>query len=96
MISHPPFPDKQYQILYADPPWDYKGQLQHTGVGGKDSGGAVRHYPTISVKEMLDWNIASGCYKTEIRTFSLKYEENNSHIRRADSTFLQSSITMKS
>ncbi len=59
MISHPPFPDKQYQILYADPPWDYKGQLQYTGVGGQDSGGAIRHYPTISVKEMLDWNIAS-------------------------------------
>ncbi|MDE0085673.1 MAG: MT-A70 family methyltransferase [Candidatus Poribacteria bacterium] len=59
MISHPPFPNKQYQILYADPPWDYKGQLQHTGSGGKDSGGAIRHYPTISISEMAEWNIAA-------------------------------------
>ena len=35
---------KKYKIIYADPPWDYKGQLQHTGKGGPDSGGAVRHY----------------------------------------------------
>lgn len=59
MVLHPPFPKKQYQILYADPPWDYKGQLQHTGIGGKDSGGARIHYPTISVNEMAKWNIAA-------------------------------------
>ena len=53
------FRKKQYQILYADPPWDYKGQLQHTGAEGKDSGGAIRHYPTISVREMVKWNIAA-------------------------------------
>ena len=35
---------KKYQIIYADPPWDYKGQKQHTGKGGKDSGGATKHY----------------------------------------------------
>ena len=35
---------KKYQIIYADPPWDYKGQKQHTGKGGKDSGGAAKHY----------------------------------------------------
>ena len=28
---------------------DYKGQLQHTGCGNSDSGGAVRHYPTVTL-----------------------------------------------
>ena len=43
---------KLYQIIYCDPPWDYKGQTQHTGRGGTKSGGAVTHYPTMTVSEM--------------------------------------------
>ncbi len=54
-------PDKQYDIIYADPPWDYKGQLQHTGIGGRDSGGAVLHYPTVPVSEMGEWDIPAIC-----------------------------------
>lgn len=54
-----PFPRKRYDIIYADPPWDYKGQLQHTGVGGRESGGAIRHYPTVPVSEMAAWDIAA-------------------------------------
>ena len=56
---HAPFPNKRYDIIYADPPWDYKGQLQHTGAGGRDSGGAVRHYRTVPVSEMAAWDIAA-------------------------------------
>lgn len=41
--------DKKYQIILADPPWDYKGQKQHTGKGGKNSGGAVNHYPCLKL-----------------------------------------------
>lgn len=59
MALYAPFPNKKYGIIYADPPWDYKGQLQHTGIGGKDSGGAVRHYPTVPVSEMETWDIAA-------------------------------------
>lgn len=59
MAPYVPFPNKKYDIIYADPPWDYKGQLQHTGSGGKDSGGAIRHYPTVPVSEMKTWDIAS-------------------------------------
>ena len=59
MALYAPFPNKKYGIIYADPPWDYRGQLQHTGVGGKDSGGAVRHYPTVPVSEMETWDIAA-------------------------------------
>ncbi len=59
IIKNAPFPNKKYSIIYADPPWDYKGQLQHTGTGGKESGGAIRHYPTVQVSEMKTWDVAS-------------------------------------
>lgn len=58
-MKHPPLPNKRYAIIYADPPWDYKGQLQHNGPGGKETGGAIRHYPTVTTKEMATWDIAS-------------------------------------
>lgn len=43
-----------YEIIYADPPWDYAGQTQHGGKGNPDSGGAIAHYPTMTVKQMID------------------------------------------
>lgn len=52
---------KKYQIIYADPPWDYKGQLQHTGSGGPDSGGAVRHYRCMKLKELKTMDVQSLC-----------------------------------
>ena len=48
---------KLYQIIYCDPPWDYKGQTQHTGRGGVKSGGAISHYPTMTVSEMKKLNV---------------------------------------
>ena len=51
-VEFPPFPDQRFHIIYADPPWDYKGQLQHTGAGGRDSGGALRHYPTVPLEQL--------------------------------------------
>ena len=50
----PPLPSQRFHIIYADPPWDYKGQLQHTGLGGRDSGGALRHYPTVPLSQLRD------------------------------------------
>ena len=50
-----------YQIIYADPPWDYKGQKQHNGKGGKDTGGAVSHYSTMKLPDLKKLNIASIC-----------------------------------
>ena len=48
----PPLPDRRYAVVYADPPWDYKGQLQHTGSGpgSEDTGGAARHYATVPLE----------------------------------------------
>ena len=43
-----------YDIIYCDPPWDYKGQKQHNGKGGKDTGGAEVHYPCMKLKELKE------------------------------------------
>ena len=55
----PPLPRGRFDILYADPPWDYKGQLQHNGAGGRDTGGAIRHYPTATAVQMSGWPVDS-------------------------------------
>ena len=52
---------KKYQIIYADPPWDFKGQLQHTGKGGPESGGARRHYNCLKLKDLKKLDIGSLC-----------------------------------
>ena len=38
-----PFPNKQYSIIYADPPWNYSN-------GG--NGNAKKHYSTMSIKDI--------------------------------------------
>ena len=38
---------KKYDIIYTDPPWDYKGQKMTSGSG------AINFYPTMTVKQML-------------------------------------------
>ena len=41
-----------YQVIYADCPWSYRGQVQR---GGKDqdfSSSAASYYPTLSVEEL--------------------------------------------
>ena len=48
-------PKKKYSIIYADPPWDYKGQLQHAGPNSGDTGGATKHYPTVTLSELKTW-----------------------------------------
>ena len=44
----------KYEIIYADPPWDYKGQTQHGGKKTSDTGGALSHYPTMKLKDLID------------------------------------------
>ena len=57
-VKFPELPTQQYEIIYADPPWDYKGQLQHAGPGSKDTGGAIRHYPTVTSADLKGLNIS--------------------------------------
>jgi len=41
-----PFPNKKYQVIYADPPWKESG-------GGKIRRGADAHYKLMSTKEIM-------------------------------------------
>ena len=54
----PQLPTARYGIIYADPPWDYRGQLQHAGRGKADTGGAVRHYSTVSLTDLKCLDVA--------------------------------------
>ena len=49
----PPLPPERFGIIYADPPWDYKGQLQHAGPASGDTGGAIRHYGTVTLDDLI-------------------------------------------
>lgn len=51
MISPP------YQIIYADPPWNYGGQRQHNA-HGDDTGGADSHYPVLTDTDMVGMDVA--------------------------------------
>lgn len=53
------FPQGTWDIIYVDPPWDYKGQLQHAGPGSDDTGGAIRHYPTITLPDLKRLDVPS-------------------------------------
>lgn len=52
---------KKYQVIYCDPPWDYKGQKQHNGKGGSDTGGATTHYGTVTTKQLKRLSVSSIC-----------------------------------
>lgn len=45
--------DKRYSIILADPPWAYKG-TQHAGANKNSTGGAFKHYATMTVDEMVE------------------------------------------
>ena len=48
-----PFPNKKYNIIYADPPWRYKDKSLSQG------GGAESHYPTMDVDDICALPVAS-------------------------------------
>ncbi len=48
------FPNKKYQIIYADPPWEYK----QSGSKTNSRGMAKQHYPTMSTKEICELPIS--------------------------------------
>jgi len=48
-----PFPNKKYQIIYADPPWEYGDKLQHHG------GSAESHYNTMNLDDICSLPINS-------------------------------------
>ena len=48
----------RYSIIYADPPWHYRGQVQHGGPNVGYTSGAKAFYPTIPVAELCEFPIA--------------------------------------
>ena len=48
MADFLPLPDKEYQVIYADPPWEYR---QH-GTTAKSRGNAAQHYPTMTTEDI--------------------------------------------
>ena len=58
-VEPPDFDENVYDILYVDPPWDYKGQSQHAGTGEDLTGGAAVHYPTLTLGELKALDVPS-------------------------------------
>lgn len=65
----PDLPDKKYDIIYADPPWDYGGKLQFDkSSAGKEKidfsknifiSSAEFKYPTLKTKELMKLDLKS-------------------------------------
>jgi len=47
-----PFPNKKYNVIYADPPWSYKDKREKTGPKGNKAGSAAQQYPTMSINDI--------------------------------------------
>ena len=52
-----------YSILYADPPWDYAGQTQHTDGDFKEGKSAKDHYNTVKLSDLKQMKIKEICEK---------------------------------
>lgn len=59
----PPLPNKKYQVIYADPPWDYGGKMQYDKTAIKSENenfkkdifisSASFKYPTVKLKDLM-------------------------------------------
>lgn len=66
---YPQLPDKKYQVIYADPPWDYGGKMQYdkTTIKAENIGfekkiflsSATFNYPTLKLKQLKELDITS-------------------------------------
>lgn len=50
----PDLPEGSYRIIYSDPPWAYNDKCEG---GAIQSGGAEKHYPTMSIKEICEMQL---------------------------------------
>lgn len=57
MADFLPLPDKEYQVIYADPPWEYR---QH-GTTAKSRGNAAQHYPTMTTEDICKLPVKKIC-----------------------------------
>ena len=66
---YPQLPNKKYQVIYADPPWDYGGKMQYDKSVIKDENegferkiflsSAEFKYPTVKLKDLKKLDVAS-------------------------------------
>ena len=66
---YPPLPNKKYQVIYADPPWDYGGKMQYdkTTIKTENVGfekkifisSAAFKYPTLKLNQLKELDLAS-------------------------------------
>ena len=64
----PPLPNEKYQVIYADPPWDYGGKMQYdkSTIKSENEGferdifisSASFKYPTVKLKNLMELNVA--------------------------------------
>lgn len=65
----PELPKKKYDVIYADPPWDYGGKMQFDKTSHKDINigfnksifisSASFKYPTVKLKDLKNLNVSS-------------------------------------
>ena len=66
---YPELPNKKYQVIKADPPWDYGGKMQYdkSTIKGENIGfkkkiflsSAAFKYPTLKLKQLKTLNVSS-------------------------------------
>ena len=66
---YPQLPNKKYQVIYADPPWDYGGKMQYDKSVIKDENegferkiflsSAEFKYPTVKLRDLKKLDVAS-------------------------------------
>lgn len=56
-------PEAKYRVVYADPPWSYGDKAD---AGSVQSGGAARHYPTMSITQLCAVPVAEWCEENAV------------------------------
>ena len=66
---YPHLPDKKYQVIYADPPWDYSGKMQYDKTVMKETNegfekkiflsAAEFKYPTVKLRDLKKLDVSS-------------------------------------
>ena len=51
----------KFSVIYADPPWDYAGQTQHTDGEFKEGKSAIDHYPTMKLDKLKALKVPDIC-----------------------------------
>ena len=49
-----PFPNKKYNVIYADPPWHYGSKSRVNNSTGRKSVPLSEHYETMSLQEIKE------------------------------------------